>query len=354
MNIAIDARWCKKSGIGAFIDGILPHFLKSENYFYLIGIEKIPETIKGFSNFTIIPCDTKPFSLKENLLFPKEILKTINNSDAYFSPYFNIPRGIKIPIFTTIHDVVFLDIKNLASTLGTLIRKKFYKYAAKKSRAIFTVSYFSKRRIQENLKTKTEIDVVYSSVPEFFLEKENRPKKNQIIFIGNIKKHKGLHILIPAFLDFRKTLLENRKSSPELLIVGSKENFRTNDNSLFNFDENKSGIKFSGFISDEELKKELTESRLLVQPSLYEGFGLPPLEALYSGTKPIISDIEVFKEIYKDFPVTFFQSGNIDNLTEKLLEEWKRDSYPEIESFPKIYSFEKTASMILETIGKKI
>ena len=66
----------------------------------------------------------------------KEIVKKINSCDAYFSPYFNIPSKIKIPVYTTIHDVVFLDIPSLAGKCGTLIRKMFYKYAVKKSKEI--------------------------------------------------------------------------------------------------------------------------------------------------------------------------------------------------------------------------
>ena len=57
----------------------------------------------------------------------------------------------------------------------------------------------------------------------------------------------------------------------------------------------------------------------MVQPSVYEGFGLPPLEALYLGTQPIISEIEVFREIYSDFPVKYFTDE--EDLAEKLNQE---------------------------------
>jgi len=58
----------------------------------------------------------------------------------------------------------------------------------------------------------------------------------------------------------------------------------------------------------------------LVQPSLYEGFGLPPLEAMVLGTPALISDILVFKEIYNDFPVTFFKTGDAIDLKNKMIE----------------------------------
>ena len=77
-------------------------------------------------------------------------------------------------------------------------------------------------------------------------------------------------------------------------------------------------IKFTGRISDEELFNYLSKAKFLIQPSLYEGFGLPPLEALYLETKPIISDIDVFKEIYSNLDVEFFKAGDRDSLLEKI------------------------------------
>ena len=71
-----------------------------------------------------------------------------------------------------------------------------------------------------------------------------------------------------------------------------------------------------------ELKEKLSKAKFLIQPSLYEGFGLPPLQALYSNTNVILSDIEVFKEIYEGFPVTFFKSECVEDLTEKMIQMW--------------------------------
>jgi len=66
--------------------------------------------------------------------------------------------------------------------------------------------------------------------------------------------------------------------------------------------------------------EHLAESALLIQPSLYEGFGLPPLEAMILGTHAMISDIPVFREIYSDFPVVFFKAGDSNDLKNKKLE----------------------------------
>ena len=75
---------------------------------------------------------------------------------------------------------------------------------------------------------------------------------------------------------------------------------------------------------------------------------MPPLEAMSLGTNALISDIPVFKEIYKDFPVTFFRTGDSIDLAEKLLQLEENNSYSV--EYPQIYSFEKTFNIIQNTL----
>ncbi|MCR5253300.1 MAG: glycosyltransferase family 4 protein [Treponema sp.] len=358
MKIVFDCRWHKKSGIGTFADNTLKNMLKTENEFLLLGFNSLPEEFSAslseedLKRIKCINCDISAFSFKELLFFPKTVSKVINQYDVYFSPYCNIPSGIKIPVFTTIHDVLFLDMPEIAGKAGTFIRKIFYKYAIFRSKAIFTVSEYSKQRIIYTLKCKKHIFVTYNGVPENYLKQDkiSTPKTDSIIFIGNIKKHKGIQILIPAFKEFCKELSSKNLKTPKLIIVGSKDNFRTNDASISSLiqsaDEN--DIEFTGFISDEELKKRLSQAKILIQPSFYEGFGLPPLQALNCGTNTIVSDIEVFKEVYKNYPVTYFKTGDISDLKEKMLDVWLENK--PVPDFTEQYSFKNTCDSILNAL----
>lgn len=341
MKLAIDCRMIGTGGIGTYISSLLPFFLKNFDCL-LIGR---PQDLKEFAGEHEI-CNIKTFSLKELLFFDKKILKKINNCNAYYTPYCNIPNGIKIPIYSTIHDVVFLDRPELASKLGILARKWFYLRAVKKSCKIFTVSEFSKQRIICHLHCKKPVVVTYSAVPEFLKPRNTTPKekKNEILFVGNIKKHKGLHTLLPAFDTATKKGLDAK-----LVIVGNANNFRTKDESIDKLLQkiDSSKIIFTGKISNENLTELYSSSKLLVQPSLYEGFGLPPLEALKAGTNVLISDIPVFKEIYKDFPVTFFKTEDINDLCAKIIQMY--DS-PAPQNIPDLYTFEKTYSIIEKNI----
>lgn len=341
MKIAIDCRMIGSGGIGSYLTALLPFFINNYECLLIGSKDKIESFVS--EKTTLLYCDITTFSIKESLFFPTKYLKEINKCDIYYTPYCNIPSGIKIPIYSTIHDVVFLDIPGLAGKLGTFIRKCFYQHAINVSKSIFTVSKFSEERIKYHLNIKNKpIVVTYNAVPDWFYDDVNKSiqKENFILFVGNIKQHKGLHYLLEAL-----EIVLSSGLNTKLKIVGNAENFRTKDNSIWQEIEKlpNNTIEFTGRISDSQLKKLYSSANLLIQPSLYEGFGMPPMEALICGTNVVISNIPVFTEIYKDFPVTFFNVKDSKDLAEKIISTYNKKSP---ESLPDIYSFEKTFNII--------
>ena len=341
------------SGIGVYIRGNIPYFLQSPYTVVLLGdIKKLLPLIQGYHNAEVLDCGIKPFSVKELLFFPRKIKQKINQTDLFFSPAFNIPGGIKVPVYTTIHDIIFPDMPELTSTIGLVIRMWFYRRAFRRSKKIFTVSEFSRSRIRYYSKNKVPVVVTYVALLPFFLDPETAVRKKDIIlFIGNIKKHKGLQNLLAAFSDAVAAGLPHK-----LIIVGNKDNFRSADRTslalLAGFDPSR--VEFTGSVSNKKLKTLLSEAALLVQPSLYEGFCLPPLEAMACGTRALISDIPVLKEIYGAYPVTFFKAGNSGDLKEKLLMLLYGKTPETIqlsEENKKRYTFSKTAAVILRELS---
>ena len=344
MKIAVDARMLGSGGIGTYIASLLPYFLE-KNECFIFGDKSAISPFGKYANAESAECRVKTFSLNERFAFPRELCKKINSCDVYYTPYCNIPSGIEIPVFSTIHDVVFLDVPDLASKAGVAVRKYFYQHAINKSRAVFTVSQFSASRIKASLICKNiPIVVAYNALPAWFSSKDCKPvhKTGQLLFVGNIKKHKGLSVLLDAL----KKAREKGFDMP-LVIAGNADNFRTRDTAIAREISSlpESAVRFTGRISDTELSELYRTSTLLVQPSLYEGFGLPPLEALALGTKALISDIPVFKEIYEGFPVTFFKSNDSDDLAEKLI-VCANDTAP-LPLLPDRYSYKKSADIIL-------
>jgi len=354
MTIAIDCRMINSSGIGVYLKGCLPYFLQSNNIFILVGDSKQLQSYQSFLNVKIINCNVKTFSISELFFFPSFIKKQINSSDVFYSPFFNIPCGIKVSIFTTIHDIIFPDMPELSTKVGLAVRMRYFRRAFKKSKKIFTVSQFSKLRIERHLGTQKQITVTHSAIRPVFLDfkasLKNIQKKETIVFIGNIKKHKGLGCLLNAFIQAKKDGLPHK-----LVIIGNNENLRSKDITILNkIDSIKNdSIYFTGLVSDETLMEYLSSASLLVQPSFYEGFCLPPLEAMVLGTHALVSDIPVLKEIYYNFPVTFFKTGDSNDLKEKMMELLYNKSAPFV-SLPEQlvfkYTFDKAASIILENL----
>ena len=254
------------------------------------------------------------------------------------------------PIYSTIHDVLFLDLPSLKGFIGRTIRKLAIQRVVKISSHIFTVSEFSKSRIIYHSPYAKGITVCYNgadninpSLTESYSKIIDEP---YYLYIGNIKPHKGLNILLDAFEKISNTC------SRKLVIVGNQDNFLTSDKKIFkrlSALSSRKDIVFTGYVDQTQLINIISNAYCLIQPSIYEGFGLPPLEAMHLGTPVILSNIPVFKELFSDFPVTFFESENPESLAKKMIKEFKRIrlNHQQIDK----YSYKKTADIILSKIS---
>lgn len=338
MKIAIDCRYLGKSGIGRVCQGILDHLDYNEHEYYLIGNE---EKLRAYSPAYIIPNDENPFSPKGLFSFPKMINQFC---DCIIIPNFIIPYGIRIPVYSVMHDLIFLDLPKI-TTKGFLdyrIKKMLLKRCMKKSVRIACVSGFTKSRCEHYFpKYAGKYYVNYIGLSEEVLNFDTSgiEKTNSIIYVGNVKPHKGLKTLIDAFHMLPKGMYR-------LKIIGEKEGFLVG---MKEEDLQSDDVIFTGRLSDDQLLREIASAKFLVQPSLYEGFGLPPLEALYLGTQPIISDIPVFKEVYGDLPVIFFKTEDAKDL-ENVLIRAQRVSFTAISEFTQKYHYQNFAKRLISFI----
>lgn len=335
MKIAVDCRYIGHSGIGRVCEGIIENLDYGANDYYLIGKKQYLEKYAGAH---IVEDDTEPYSFKGLRSFDKKLNKICQ---AIIIPNFLIPFGIKIPAYSVMHDLIFLDLKETTRGFSDrLIKKTLLKRCMKKSKAIACDSAFTLSRCKYHFKKyATKCYVNYPGLSANILEyaennSGNVSKENKVVFVGNVKSHKGLTTLLSAF---------SKVEGLELKIIGEKDNFLTG----LKLDENSyKNVVFTGRISDEELFAEIKSAKFLIQPSKYEGFGLPPLEALCLGTQPIVSDIEVFREVYSGLPVVFFNGEN--DLSEKMqLKPQPVDFKDEIISR---YSYKNFAQNILKRI----
>lgn len=339
MKIAIDCRYMGMSGIGRVSEGLLDNLDYGQHEYYLIGK---PERLEKYERAVLVSDDTNPFSRRGLFSFQKKIVNQL--CDCILIPNFIIPLGIKVPVHIVMHDLIFLDVKaTVNGKIDYFIKKYLLKRGMKRSKSIACVSEFTKSRCEYYFpQYAKKCYVNYNGLSKDIIAyKKLHPdceKENVIVYVGNIKPHKGLITLLNAF-----SKIQEKDPSLKLKIIGEKEGFLTG----MDLDEaNYPNVVFTGRLESEELFAQIQKAKFLIQPSLYEGFGLPPLEALYLGTQPIISDIPVFREIYSDLPVKFFE--NEEELCHAVLE---RDTLEQCaEKITQKFDFRVFADRILNYI----
>jgi glycosyltransferase involved in cell wall biosynthesis len=311
-KLIVDARMIDSSGIGTYIENVLSRIINNKLNFKIILLGEKEKLAHKFPEVEIIECSSSIYGVKEQLDFIK---KTPKEYDLFWSPHYNIPVFSKKKLLVTIHDFFHLDMPEFVQGFEKkLYARLMFNRVSKRASEIITVSNFSKKQSAVHLGKNNNVNVIYNGVDQkwFELEKDKNKEKSYILFVGNVKPHKNLKNLIKAYELVKNDIVE------DLVIVGKKEGFITGDSyiSSLNSDLLKR-ITFTGYVSDAELKDWVCNAKALVFPSIYEGFGLPPLEAMACGTPVITSDAASLPEVCKDASV-YFDPYNIEDIAEKL------------------------------------
>ena len=230
---------------------------------------------------------------------------TKNKMDLFISPDSFLSLKTSTPSFLIMHDLAFEHFPNHNTFLVRHYYKHFFPKYAKKAKKIFAVSKFTKQDIVQKYKIKEDkIELAYCGVSEFykplsFAEKENTKKeiansKPYYICIGSLNPRKNINKAVEAFNLFKT---ENKNFEHKLVIVGAK-GWKTNQ--LFeeiNTSIYKQDIILTGHLEPKKLSKYLGAADALIFPSLFEGFGIPIVEAYKCQIPVITSNVSSTKEI---------------------------------------------------------
>ena len=322
MKLVIDIRLINASGIGTYLKNVVPGILSFFDQIVVIGNTQEIICFDWSKEVQIIEFNAKIYSLKEQLFYPIVVPKC----DILWVPHFNLPllpiRAKKV--VATIHDVNHLAGVSPISRVKRKYAYLLFQNAVNKANLIFTVSEFSKRELTKYTAVNPEkIKVVYCGVDQSFFRDTKNDKSlnlpdNYILYVGNVKPHKNLIILLKAYC-----LLSNElKSKYQLVIIGKKEGFITEDKEIDDYIKNynlKNQITCAGYVEDFDLPKIYQQAALFVFPSLYEGFGLPILEALAANILVISSNAASLREIGGE-AVIYFTPINHSELAQKMSE----------------------------------
>lgn len=234
--------------------------------------------------------------------------------DKFLFNFCNCAPLVKKNQIVTIHDTAVCDVPYAYSRFFRAWYKFMYRVLTSRLKKIFTVSEFSKKRLNEhfNIPLK-QIEITYNGIDHM----KNIKPDESIFFKFGIEKNN--YVLAVSSLNPSKNfklILETAKILPEInfVIAGGTNSTVFKEQGL----EITSNVKFIGYVNDEELVALYKYASCFIYPSIYEGFGIPPLEAMYFNCPVILSDIEVFKEIYMD-NVLYCDINDCNVLKEKIL-----------------------------------
>jgi len=306
MKIAIDIREAghEKTGKGWYTFNLVHELLKLDHeneYILYTDAEKHP--LGNFKNATVKVIKAKSF--KWHLQVIKDL--KAQKVEVFFAPTSYIipalaPKNLKTVM--TVHDLVAFLFPSTHSAKAVIIERLTFKKALKKAKAILVVSENTKKDLLKKFKYPTDKIYLTPCAPsEFFrepidekdldkLKKKYSLPENFILAVGTLEPRKNFPNLIKSFV-----IIKRKYPDFKLVIVGKKGwKFKQIEEALKEFNL-QNDVIFPGYLDDLELHKMYALAKVFVFPSLYEGFGIPPLEAMASGCPVVSSNVASMPEV---------------------------------------------------------
>lgn len=327
--ILYDARWSGPHGIGRFSVEVEKR---------LVGLQYVPDSIP-----LLHPME--PMLLTELTIKARKKFKT------YFSPGFNPPLWAPMPVIFTIHDLIHLRFKDESSAAKKLYYQTIVRPNVRRAAKVLTVSEFSKQEIIEWAGVDDEqVLVVKNGIgPEFAPDGPRyEPGYPYLLYIGNRKPHKNIPRLLEGFV------LSGLADEVRLMVSGKADNEMVDLCRLLGLEKR---IVFAGIIPDSDLPRYYRGALGLLLPSLYEGFGLPAVEALASGIPVVVANTTSLPEIVGESAIMVdpLDTGSIAKGIAMLCEEDGAARMLRVEKglhHARQFDWDKTAGMVWDELSR--
>jgi glycosyltransferase involved in cell wall biosynthesis len=313
VRIGIDARKLHDFGIGTYIRNLLRHLarLDSQTEFVILCRPEDRNTLAAVGeNFRPVPETSGNYSIAEQIKIPWALKR--EGVTLFHAPHYVLPPLVRCASVVTIHDCIHLMFPEyLPNRMAFTYAKWSISHASKCATRVMTVSESSKRDILRFVDTEPDkIDVIYNAYDERFaiepledhvvrVRERYQLHDEFVLYAGNVKPHKNLERLIEAFHLVRARGLDRLK----LVLTGDEISKYTALRRAVHQHQLHKYVRFLGFVPEETLAVMYRLAGVFVFPSLYEGFGLPPLEAMASGTPVVTSNVSSMPEVAGDAAV---------------------------------------------------
>lgn len=318
MRIGIDLTWLKpqkSGGTESYAKNLLDGFIKLEDdneYILFLAKDNAKYLSEYFTSekFKFVICNTYSERVKQHLIwqniFEYRILKK-NNIDFCFFPVYEMPiyKCKKIKNVTTIHDIQACHYPEYFSKLENIWFRFGWQRAILCSNKIVAITNYTKQDIVNNFKHKNNIEVIYnptildnSEIENFSLLKEKyNIKENEYYYtVSSMHKHKNLNTLIKMMKELKNSDIQIPK---KLVISGvggpNKENLIKTIKQM----GVEGNVIITNFVSNSERNSLIKNSNVFLFPSIFEGFGMPPIEAMNLGAKVITTNCTSIPEVTK-------------------------------------------------------
>ncbi len=314
MKVAIDIRRMTEFGVGTYIRNVVRTLarLDLESRYYLIGSpEKVAEFGTLPPNFETIHLAGRDDTLRGSIEF-RAIVKRLGCDVAHIPHLFWIPRALSCPYVLTVHDLLehMYGSRNASSARRNLhyyLTRRVLQNAAR----VIAVSQFTRNEIEKLLAIADDrIEVVYNAIDERFLSGHATAADRELIaqrylvnypfilYAGAIRPHKNVVRIIEAFSALKSELQkEGQFPDLKLIVIGDDLSSHPRLRRTVVRGCVQNDVRFLGFVPIEVLRIFYDVAKIFVFPSLYEGFGLPPLEAMAHGTPVVTSNTSSLPEV---------------------------------------------------------
>jgi glycosyltransferase involved in cell wall biosynthesis len=377
LRIVIDARHIRDFGIGTYIRSLVHALgtIDSENHYVLIALAEDARTLSGLpANFETAVYGRPDTGYLEHVAFPLFLRRFA--PDLVHMPLNHVPLAMIKPYVVTIHDMATLLFEPTSGLRMSMRRFRFHRGLARAER-IIAVSDATRRDVENVLRIPAgRIRLVYNAPnPEFFahrlvadaraagpsaatLERQRILERYSIhypflLYAGNIRPQKNIPRLVEAFAVARAGLADHPVYKDlRLIIIGDEIHRYPSVRQAVIRSRVEDAVRFMGFVPFDTLRCFYESASAFVFPSLYEGFGLPPLEAMASGTPVVTSGISSLPEVVGDAALLVNPENVFDiarGIREVLLDErLRQDLIRKGRQHAARYSWERTAREVLD------